>query len=186
MATTGQSDHARVFDWLGVDKQGTPYHLHPLNLSWSLDGVDHDLNVYKRAADQLAADASYWAAIIRDANWRFTLVGCVCLLVKRQAGHFDDLSFRFEAGSLIVPQLAVTMDLLNPERAKPFFQRVLATPELRKHPSRAVSADLALVKLGVRQHPGVAVGGWDGLGKDDAMAAQSLVKQHWAFWSQRM
>jgi hypothetical protein len=181
-----QNDFNRVFDWFGVDKQGTSYHLHPLNLGWSEDGVDHDLKVYKVVADRLAADLKYWASLIREPNWRHTLVGCVCLLVTRRAELFEDLCFRFEAGSFVVPQLAVTLGLLNPERAIPFFQRVLTTPELRRHPSKATAADRALVKLGVRQQPEVVVEEWNGLGRDDAKTAESVFEQHWSFWSARM
>jgi hypothetical protein len=82
--------------------------------------------------------------------------------------------------------LAVTLGLLNPERATLFFQRVLSTPELRRHPSKATSADRALVKLGVRQQPEVAVEEWNGLGRDDAKTAESVFEQHWSFWSARM
>ena len=185
MTSKQQNDYGRVFDWLGVDKKGTSYHLHPLNLVWSEDGVDHDLNVYKNVADHLAVDPMYWAAIIRDPNWRYTLVGCVCLLVTRSEGCFEDLGFRFEAGSMVVPQLAVTLGLLNPERAKPFFQRVLSTPELRKHPSKAISADRALVKLGVRQQPEVRAEEWRDFEKDDAHVAERVVDQQWNFWSER-
>ncbi len=99
MRSNEQDDRDRVFGWLGVDKQGTSYHLHPLNLVWNVDGVDHDLNVYKTIADRLAADPKYWAAIIREPNWRHTLVGCVCLLGTRRTEVFDDVCFRFEAGS---------------------------------------------------------------------------------------
>jgi hypothetical protein len=35
----------------------------------------------------------------------------------------------------------VTLGLLSPERAVSFFKRVLSTPEYRKHPARAISAD---------------------------------------------
>jgi hypothetical protein len=186
VSSNEQDDRDRVFGWLGVDKQGTSYHLHPLNLGWSVYGVDHDLNVYKTVADRLAADPTYWASIIREPNWRYTLVGCVCLLVTRRPELFEDLCFRFEAGSFVVPQLAVTLGLLNPEGAIPFFQRVLSTPELRRHPSKATSADRALVKLGVRQQPEVAVEEWNGLARDDAKTAENVFEQHWKFWSERL
>jgi aromatic ring-cleaving dioxygenase len=186
VSSNEQGDHSRVFDWLGVDKQGTSYHLHPLNLSWSVDGVDHDLNVYKAVADRLAADTTYWASIIREPNWRHTLVGCVCLLVTRRPAFFEDLCFRFEAGSFVVPQLAVTLGLLNPERATPFFRQVLSTAELRRHPSKAVSADRALLKLGTREQSEVATEQWKDFERDDAKVAERVVEHHWRFWSERL
>jgi len=185
VADEEQDNYDRVFGWLGVDRQGTPYHLHPLNLVWSIDGVDHDLNVYRKAADRLAADLNYWAAIIRDVNWRYTLVGCVCLLVTQRTEHFDDLCFRYEAGSMVVPQLAVTLGLLNPERAVPFFERVLSTPNLRKHPTKAVAADMALEKLRLRRHREVDAEDWSKLELDDAKTSERVLEQQWAFWSAR-
>jgi len=185
VADEEKNNHDRVFGWLGVDRKGTPYHLHPLNLVWSVDGVDHDLNVYRKTADRLVSDPEYWAAIIRDVNWRYTLVGCVCLLVCLRTEHFDDLCFRYEAGSMVVPQLAVTLGLLNPERAVPFFQRALSTPELRKHPPKAVSADRALVKLHMRQFPEVAAQEWSRLELDDAKTSERVFEQQWTFWSAR-
>jgi len=186
VSSNEQDDRDRVFGWLGADKKGTPYHLHPLNLVWSAVGVEHDLNVYKKMAERLAADPAYWALIIREANWRHTLVGSVCLLVTRRTEFFDDLCFRFEAGSMVVPQLAVTLGLLNPERATPFFQRVLSTAELRQHSSKSVSADRALVKLGARQQSEVTVEEWNGVGRDDAMTAERVFEHHWRFWSERL
>lgn len=182
---TGESneDHWRVFKWLGEDKQGTSYHLHPLNLVWSLDGVDHDLGVYRGAANQLAAEPRYWSAIIRDPNWRFTLVGCVCLLVSERTEYFEDLCFRFEAGSMVVPQLAVTLGLLHAAQATPFFHRVLSIPQFKKHPSKAVSAHMALIKLGVGQGPEVKAEEWNDFERDDAMIAKRVLEKHWAFWS---
>jgi hypothetical protein len=74
MAADDQDNHDRVFSWLGGDRQGTPYHLHPLNLVWSVDGVDHDLNVYRKTADLLAHDPKYtraetWLAIRGCQRW---------------------------------------------------------------------------------------------------------------------
>jgi hypothetical protein len=184
-SVTGESndDHGRVFEWLGEDKQGTPYHLHPLNLVWSVDGADHDLRVYRGVADRLAAEPQYWSDIIRDPNWRFTLVGCVCLLVSGQIAHFEDLCFRYEAGSMVVPQLAVTLGLLHAERATPFFHRVLSIPQFRRHPSKSVSADRALMKLGVGNRPEVNTEEWKDFEKDDAMVAERVLEKHWAFWA---
>jgi hypothetical protein len=98
---------------------------------WSDAGVEHDLAVYRRVAERLSSDTAYWSAILRDINWRYSLVGCVCLLVSAHRGFFDELRFRFEAGSMVVPQLAVAMGLLHPVDARACFEMVLETPRLR-------------------------------------------------------
>ena len=184
-ATLPPSADGRVFDWLGTDVRGTPYHLHALNLMWSEAGVENDLAVYRRVGERLAGDAAYWSAIIRDVNWRYTLVGCVCLLVSRQRGFFDDLRFRFEMGSMVIPQLAVTLGLLHPVDARACFELTLETPRLRDHPARRVSAERVLVSLGARAASGVTLDGWSIADRDYALLADRVVQQHWDFWSAR-
>ena len=180
------SADGRVFDWLGTDTNGTPYHLHPLNLVWSDAGVEHDLGVFRSVAQRLAADTSYWSAIIRDTNWRHSLVGCVCLLVSQHRGCFEDVWFRFQAGSMVIPQLAVTMGLLHPPEARAAFELVLDTPRLRDHPQRRVSAERALVCMGMRPESEFTVDGLSIIDRDYAVLADRLVQQQWAFWSNRV
>ena len=185
-ATLPPSADGRVFDWLGTDARGTPYHLHALNLMWSDTGVEHDLAVYRSVAERLAADTGYWSAIIRDVNWRYSLVGCVCLLVSQYRDLFDELRFRFEAGSMVIPQLAVTMGLLHPADARACFELVLETPRLRDHPARRVSAERALVCLGARAASDVTLDGWSIIDRDQALLADRVVQQHWEFWRSRV
>jgi hypothetical protein len=185
-ATLPPNADDRVFEWLDTDARGTPYHLHPLNLMWSEAGVEHDLSIYRGVAERLSSDAAYWSAIIRNVNWRYSLVGCVCLLVSRQRGLFDDLRFRFEAGSMVIPQLAVTMGLLHPADARACFELVLETPILRDHAARRVSAERALVCLGVRGASEVTLDGWSVIDRDYALLADRVVQQHWDFWRQRV
>lgn len=150
-ATFAPGADGRVFDWLGTDARGTPYYLHPLNLVWSDAGVEHDLTLYRGAAERLGSDVAYWSAVIRDINWHYTLAGCVGLLVSQQRGFFDDLRFRFVAGSMVVPQLAVTMALLHPADARACFELVLEPPDRRDQAARRVSPERALICLGVRE-----------------------------------
>lgn len=184
-ATLPPGADGRVFDWLGTDARGAPYYLHPLNLMWSDAGVENDLTVYRSVGDRLAVDAPYWSAIIRDVNWRYTLVGCICLLVSRQRGFFDDLRFRFEAGSMVIPQLAVTMGLLHPADARACFELALEAPRLRDHPARRVSVERALVCLGTCTASEVTHDGWSITDRDYALLADRVVQQHWDFWSAR-
>jgi hypothetical protein len=130
----------RVFDWLGTDARGVPYYLHPLNLVWTDAGVEHDLAVYRRVSALLAAEPEYWTQIIREVNWRFSLAGCACLLAARRRAFYQDLCFRFKAGSWVTPQIAITIGLLHPAPARAFFESVLADPALRPKPKQAVSA----------------------------------------------
>jgi len=182
--TLPPSSDGRIFEWLGTDAHGTPYHLHPLNLVWSDAGVEHDLVVYRDVAERLSSETAYWSAILRDNDWRCTLVGCVCLLVSRRCGFFDDLRFKFEAGSMVIPQLAVAMALLHPADARACFEMTLETPRLRDHATRRVSAERALICLGLRGASEVTLDGWSITERDNALLADRVVQQHWDFWRQ--
>jgi len=175
----------RVFDWLGLDAKSVPYYLHPLNLVWSDEGVDHDLQIYIRVAELLAADRIYWAEIIRESSWRHSLVGCVCLLASRRREFFHDLCYRFRAGSFVSPQVAVTLGLLHGSAARPFFELALDEPALRCRPKEAVSAHRVLLRLGAQPRHEIAVDSWREFDRDDAMVAEKVVSEHWDFWSRR-
>jgi hypothetical protein len=181
-----QADEHRIFDWLGSDSQGVSYHLHPLNLAWSPEGMEHDLAIYRGVADRLAQDIDYWSFIIRNPNWRHSLVGCVCLLATKRRQHLEDLRFRFEGCSMVLPQIAVTMGLLHPSEARAAFELVLDTPKLRENPRRLVSAEKALICLGARPESKVTLSGWKDFDRDDAILADRVVKDHWTFWSSRV
>jgi len=176
----------KVFDWLGIDAKRVPYYLHPLNLVWSNEGVEHDLQVYRRVAELLAAEPVYWAEIIRESSWRHSLAGCVCLLSSRRHEFFDDLCYRFRAGSFVAPQIAVTLGLLHGPADRPFFELVLNDPALRRSPKQAVSAHRVLLRLGAQPPYDISVSSWSDFERDDAMVADKAVVEHWDFWSSRM
>jgi hypothetical protein len=176
----------RVFDWLGLDAKSVPYYLHPLNLVWSDEGVDHDLQIYRRVADLLDAEPACWAGIIREASWRHCLAGCACLLASRRHEFFDDLCHRFRAGSFVAPQIAVTLGLLHGAAARPFFESVLGELTLRSSPKQAVSAHRVLLRLGGQSSHEVSVDSWTGFEHDDATMADKIVCEHWSFWSLRV
>ena len=58
----------RIFEWLGAkDKL---LYLHPLNLSWSDKGAEHDLRTFLDVANKLQSEKAYWSYLIREASWR--------------------------------------------------------------------------------------------------------------------
>lgn len=176
----------RVFDWLGLDATRVPYHLHPLNLVWSDDGVEHDLEIYRRVADLLAADSAYWAEIIRESSWRHCLAGCTCLLASRRHGFYEELCSRFRAGSFVAPQIAVTLGLLHGDAARSFLESALEEPAFRRSPKQAVSAHRVLLRLGAQPRHQVPVDSWTESECDEALVAETVVTDHWSFWSVRV
>ncbi len=176
----------RVFYWLGSDTKSVPYYLHPLNLMWSDEGVEHDLQIYRGVAALLAADPVYWAELIREANWRHCLAGCTCLLAIQRHECFGDLCYRFRAGSYVAPQIAVTLGLLHSDAARSFFLSVLDEPGLQRRPKQAVSAHRVLLRLGVQPTYHVLVDSWNERERDDAIISDRVVSEHWNFWSSRV
>jgi hypothetical protein len=167
-----------VLSWLGRDSAGASYPLVALNLTWSAQGVQADLAAFEGVAQRLVDDPELWSALLRETNWRFTLVGCVCLLVSDNQDHWEDLAWRFDQGTWISPQLAVTMGLLHPTETLELLARLLEEGALsdsskgygaalvvraRLDPDITEPADLRLV--------------------GDAAEGASVAEAQWAFWS---
>ena len=141
------------------------------------------LAVFRRVADRLAGEPAYWAEIIREASWRHSLVGSTCLLASRRHEYFDELCYRFRAGSFVTPQIAVTLGLLHGSSACLFFESVLDDPALRSSPKQAVSAHRILARLGAQSAHDISIEAWRDFEHDDAMIADKVVAAHWDFWS---
>jgi len=181
-----QIGDTRVFDWLDAESKSENYHLIPLNLVWSEAGVEHDLAVFRRVADRLAGESAYWAELIREPSWRHSLLGCTCLLVSRRHEFFDELCYRFRAGSFIAPQIAVALGLLHGSAARPFFESILDEPAMRRQPKQLVSAHRVLLRLGANPAHDISIEAWRDFERDDAMIAENIVAAHWDFWSERV
>jgi hypothetical protein len=169
-----------VLGWLGRDSAGASYHLVPLNLTWSSAGTEADLAVFSRVASRLAEDHALWSVLLREPNWRYTLVGSVCLLVSGNRDHWEDLLWRFEQGTWVAPQVAVTMGLLHPAETREALARLVAggalTPTAKSYGAALVVQD--------RLDPEAAEPADRQLAGEAAEGA-SVAAAHWAFWSQR-
>lgn len=154
-----------------------------LNLVWEPKGVSHHLEEVRRASNYLGEDVHYWSQLIRDDNWRASLVGSVCVIVSNNRVHLGDLCFRFTKGSMVAPQLAVAIGLIYPEEAVPFFKNSLKDLVAKKHPLDIVAAQTALVKLGAMKESEVTMGEWFSVDRDSAELAHRVVNKHWDFWS---
>jgi len=170
-----------VLGWLGRDGVGASYHLVPLNLTWSAEGVEADLAVFAGVAERLAADHDLWSLLLREANWRYTLVGCVCLLVSGNRDHWEDLAWRFDEGTWVSPQVAVTMGLLHPAEARETLRRLVdggaQSDTTKRHGAALVVLD--------RLCPDVAEPA-DRRLEGDAAQGASVAGDQWAFWSERV
>lgn len=170
-----------VLGWLGRDSAGASYHLVPLNLTWSAAGVDADLAVFAGVAGRLASDPDLWSLLLRERNWRYTLVGCVCLLVSGNLEHWEDLCWRFEEGSWVSPQLLVTMGLLHPEQTRTWLSRWL-DGDARDRTAKSYGAALVVRD---RLEPDASSPA-DRRLEGEAAEGASVAEEQWDFWSQRV
>ena len=166
----------KVFNWLGNDSGGTPYYLHLLNLVWSPEGVEHDLAVYQRVASQLGQDSHYWKQIIREHNWRFSLVGSVAVILEQPEDMLDDLLYRFENGSWVSPQLAVAAGLVYPSDTIDRMLDLLSKRKVKRNPKACGAIFSVLSRIGASiDQP-----------KKVDPEADHIVKQHWDFWKKHL
>ncbi len=171
-----------VLRWLGRDSAGAAYHLAPLNLTWSSAGVEADLAVFEGVARRLSSDPELWSVLLKEPNWRFTLVGCVCLLVQGSREHFADLSWRLEQGSWVAPQLAVTMGLLNPELAGPALRELLEGGALEGQGRSMGAVRFVLERL----EPSCPEPAHAAQGQEDALEGARVAQKLWDFWRGRL
>ncbi len=168
-----------VLSWLGRDSAGASYHLVPLNLTWSPAGVEADLAVFAGVAQRLADDSELWSALLREKNWRYTLVGCVCLMVGENRDHLEDLCWRFEEGTWVAPQLAVTLGLLHPEQTRVWLSQLLEGGTVEPTSKAYGAALVVLDRLEQRAEPA------ERQLEGDAAEGASVATEQWAFWSSR-
>lgn len=170
-----------VLSWLGRDSAGASYHLVPLNLTWSAAGVEADLAVFAEVARKLAEDPELWSVVLRETNWRFTLVGCVCLLVSGNRDHWEDLVWRLEQGSFVSPQLLVTMGLLHPAETREALSRLLEESSLvETHKSYGAAL---VVQDRLNTDAAEPADRWL---EEDAAEGASVADEQWAFWKERV
>lgn len=178
---------ARVLKWLNGDSDVASYHLNPLNLAWSDEGPEHDLQRFAVVATRLESDMEYWSELIRADNWRYTLIGCVCLLLRRPSGKFEDLLFRLERGNMVSPQICMTMGIAYPRKAIDALNSFLDRCEKKDFKYRPIAAaHSVLEKLGVsradspdlddldRRHEFLAI--------DQVQLAKRIIAVQWDFW----
>jgi hypothetical protein len=175
------------YQWLGKDSNDVPYYLHLLNLVWSPDGMEHDLQVYRSVAAHLRKEPEFWSTILRGASgWRATLVGCGCLLISRERKYFGELRECFEHGNMVQPQVAVTLGLLHSDECMRAFVELLNSQDFCRSARAVVSAQRVLERLGVLMESDVQLTNWVGIEQDNAALANQVVIKHWNFWASLM
>jgi hypothetical protein len=201
-----QNADPKVFKWLGADERGVGRYLHWLNLCLG-PNEEMDLSCLRSTAGRLEAEPSYWSEVIRDRNWRYTLVGCACLLISHQRGFYQDMAYRFEEGSWVLPQIAVALLLLHPKESGALFREAMNPENRSKRFYQAACAERGLVLLGELPESQTMLAGKEaksmeeyfvlekqmkeeygltGLKVEQGLTALRVMREHWEFWKGKM
>ncbi|WP_411846050.1 hypothetical protein AAFN60_21305 [Roseibacillus persicicus] len=116
-------DPNRVFTWLESAGAGG-YYLNPLNLVWSENGVDSDLEHFRNLTVRLYEDPSYWGRLFRSSGWREQLIATTCALVIGEKKFHDDIHYAILQHTFVVPQLLVAFALLHEDAARVWISSV--------------------------------------------------------------
>ena len=173
----------KVFDWLGEDSDGAPYYLRPLNLNWGGEGPEHDLAKFSAVSQRLACEHAYWSRIIRTRSWRHTLVGCVCVILARPEGFFEDLSYRFRGGSFVSPQICMTLGIVYPDETISFLTKLLESGSRWDADYKQIeSAEMVLERLGSTLLRNTKICDLNEQQHYEASIAEAVIERQWGFW----
>jgi len=140
MPANNISNIKEVFDYLGLNSQGVPLYLHLLNLYWGEDGRDPVMEKYKNLAIMLKDSPELISELIRDENWRPTLVGNAIAILLRAKEFQKDLVWRLENGNWVAPQIAVALAILNDDFAEKELKRIIENVSEESNPKTIMSA----------------------------------------------
>jgi hypothetical protein len=175
----------RIFDWLGTDSRGVPYYLHVLNLVWSPEGPEYDMRIYRKVARELGAQPDYLRSLVRTYSWRYTLVGCVAVILLRSSEYAPDLAYSLRSPNFVSPQIAMTLGIVCPGDAVVCLETVLKNAESDSDEKKIVAAQAVLVRLGSEQATRFSrTRTYSRMSKSyDGSIGLSVVERQWEFWS---
>ena len=140
------SNVRKVFKLLGKDDEGVPHHLHLLNPN-SFDEERSTIDKCKNIAISLKDKPEKVGELVRELNWRPTLVGNTLAILLREHRVQKDMIWRLEKGTWVSPQLSVGIALLNDGSAEKELKRIIESATEDSNPGTIMSAYSSLVFL---------------------------------------
>lgn len=178
------SNTKEVFDYLGLNSQGVPFYLHLLNLYWGEDGKDLAMKKYRDLASKLKDSPEIISELIRDINWRPTLVGNATVILLRGKEFRKDLFWRLENGSWVAPQIAVGIALLNANSVEKELNKIIKNASEESNPKTIISAYSSLKFLEseiANEFEKTTL--FEALKEKDSWDNSiKIAEQHWNFW----
>lgn len=130
------SNVRKVFKELGTDENDVPLHLNLISLNFATEEV---IERIKNVALDLKKSPQVITELIRDANWRPTLVGNAFTILLREEKFQSDLIWRLENWSWVAPQIAVGIALIDKGSAEKELERILENASEDSNPKTIMS-----------------------------------------------
>jgi hypothetical protein len=132
-----------ILENLGLKDEKIPlYHwyLPLLNLYWSEEGQETGIERLRKLAIGVKDSPNFIRELIRDKNWRPTVLGNAIVILLRAKEFQKDLIWRLENGSWVAPQIAVAIALLNDGLAENELNKIIESASKESNPKSIMSA----------------------------------------------
>lgn len=145
--------------------------------------MEHDLNRYSELALRLRESPEVIRTLIREPNWRPTLLGNALTILLRDPQFQNDLVWRLVNWTWVAPQVAVGIALVSDAALIPELEILLANTSGKSHPKTILSAYFALKLRGsekAKQFETSLL--YNELKAEDRDNCIEIAERHWNFW----
>lgn len=165
-----------------------PFHkwyLSPLHLNF--DGVEGQelLRKYRSLAAGLRRSPEFVRELVRDNNWRPTLIGVIVVVLLRAVEHQADMAWRLANWNWVAPQLAVGIAIVDKGGGLDLVRKIVEEATEESNPKVVLSAYSALSFMNspiVAEFEASPL--FEHLKKADAWdGSVNIAKRHWDFWN---
>ena len=116
------------------------WYLPLLNLYWSEEGKELGIERLRKLAVGVKDSPDFIRDLIRDDNWRPTILGNAIAILLRAKEFQNDLIWRLENWNWVAPQIAVGIALLDEGLAESELQRIIENALEESNPKTILSA----------------------------------------------
>lgn len=122
-------------------KEVIHYYLPLLNLYWEEEeGEEEFFKDFRKYAISVKDSTKFIGNLIKDINWRPTLMGNAIVILLRAKEFQKDMIWRLEKGSWVSPQLAVGIALIDDGFAETELIRIIGNASEESNPKTIMSA----------------------------------------------
>ncbi len=126
------------------DSPMSSWYLPLLGLSIGSAESDELLTKYRKLATGVRESPEFVLDLLRDNNWRPTLMGLTVVILLRAVQYQEAMVWRLANGSWVAPQLAVAVALVDDGRGRDLVREIVETATEQSNPKVVMSAYSAL------------------------------------------